>query len=231
MDTATLDLLRRVDTPTVCNAVEVIDGRRGFDRYTRGTLLASHPQAGAICGFARTAAIAGAAPPTEHGATIRARRIAYYRHMADGPRPALAVVQDLDGAQAVAAYWGEINATVHKGLGLAGALTNGVMRDLGDLPDGFPILAGSLGPSHAFVHVRSVGEPVTVFGLTVATGEFVHADRHGAVVVPATHLPGIADAILKLQRTERLILEPARAPGFDFAAFEAAWAAFEAART
>jgi len=44
------------------------------------------------------------------------------------------------------------------------------MRDLGGLPEGFPVIAGSVGPSHAFVHVREIGTPVTVFGLTVADG-------------------------------------------------------------
>ncbi|HAG25268.1 MAG TPA: acyl transferase, partial [Rhodobacter sp.] len=37
-------------------------------------------------------------------------------------------------------------------------------------------------------------------------------------------------AILKMQSTEKLILDPARAEGFDFAEFETAWAAFERAR-
>jgi len=36
---------------------------------------------------------------------------------------------------------------------------------------------------------------------------------------------------MKMQQTEQLILGPARAEGFDFAKFEAAWAAFEKART
>ena len=30
-----LDRLRAVDTPTVCNAIEVAPGRRGFARFTR----------------------------------------------------------------------------------------------------------------------------------------------------------------------------------------------------
>ena len=141
----------------------------------------------------------------------------YYRHMAEGPRPALAVVEDMDGADAVGAFWGEINTTVHRGFGLSGALTNGVMRDLGDLPEGFPVIAGSVGPSHAFVHVREIGTPVTVFGLTVADGELIHADRHGALVIPEGYLPELARAIPKLLETERLVLEPARAPDFDFA--------------
>ena len=44
----------------------------------------------------------------------------YYRHMAEGPRPGVAVIQDLDVPNAIGAYWGEINTEVHKGFGLAG---------------------------------------------------------------------------------------------------------------
>ena len=157
--------------------------------------------------------------------------MAYYRMMAEAPRPTVAVIEDVDFPTCVAAYWGEINTTVHKGLGVAGALTNGVVRDLGDLPDGFPVVAGSIGPSHGFAHLREIATPVTVFGLTVAPGDLVHADRHGAVVIPPDVLPGLADGIRRLLATERLILEPARRDGFDFAAFEAAWTAFENART
>ncbi|EKE43130.1 hypothetical protein OCGS_2721 [Oceaniovalibus guishaninsula JLT2003] len=226
-----LDLLRKVDTPTVCNAIEIVQGRRGFDRFTRGTMLSSAPEAGAIVGRARTAQIAALAPSDEPAETIRARRMAYYRHMAEGDGPAVAVVEDLDGADAIGAFWGEVNTWVHKAFGLSGTLTNGVMRDLGDLAPGYTVIAGSVGPSHGFVHVRSVAQPVTVFGLTVAPGDWVHADRHGAVVIPDDVLPGLKDAIATLWRTEAIVLDAARDPQFDLARFEKAWAAFEAART
>jgi len=81
------------------------------------------------------------------------------------------------------------------------------------------------------VHVREVGTPVTVFGLTVNPGDLVHADRHGAVVVPPAVLPTLEAAIEKLFESERLILEPARSSGFDIDALEVAWQAFERART
>lgn len=106
-----------------------------------------------------------------------------------------------------------------------------MVRDLGDLPQGFPVIAGSIGPSHGFVHVRSVGQPVRVMGLMVCQGDLVHADRHGAVVVPPDVIGALGAAIGKLQATERLVLDPARGPDFDFAAFEQAWATFEKART
>ncbi|WP_300518363.1 RraA family protein [Aliiroseovarius sp.] len=231
MDQSLLDLLKQVDTPTVCNAIEVAQGKRGFDAFTRGTMLCSAPDEPAMVGYARTARIAAVAPPSEPPEVIKARRMCYYRHMAEGSRPGIAVVEDLDFPHAIGAYWGEINTTVHKGFGLSGALTNGVMRDLGDLPEGFPVVAGSIGPSHGFVHVREVGTQVTIFGLVISDGDLVHADRHGALVIPPEVIPLLEGAIRKLLDTERLVLDPAREEGFDFEAFEAAWAAFEAART
>ncbi|AUQ48891.1 Demethylmenaquinone methyltransferase [Phaeobacter inhibens] len=226
-----LDLLRQVDTPTVCNAIEVAEGKRGFNAFTRGTMLASAPEAGAMVGYARTARISALAPPTEPSEVIKARRMDYYRHMASGPRPAVTVVEDVDFPNCIGAYWGEINTTVHKGFGISGALTNGVMRDLGDLPEGFPVIAGSIGPSHGFVHVKEIATPVTVFGLQIRDGDLVHADRHGALVIPPAVLPYLEGAIRKLLETEKLVLDPARKEGFDFEAFETAWSAFEAART
>ncbi len=225
-----LELLRSVDTPTVCNAIEVAQGKRGFNNFTRGTMLCSAPDDPAIVGYASTAKIAAVNPPTEAPDVIRARRMAYYKQMAEAPQPSVAVIEDEDYPNAVGAYWGEVNTTIHKGFGMSGTLTNGVMRDLGDMADGYPVVAGSIGPSHGFVHVTELAGPVEVFGLTVNPGDLIHADRHGAVVVPKDVIDQLGAAIKKMQDTEHLILEPARQEGFDFEAFEAAWAAFEKAR-
>lgn len=226
-----LTLLRSVDTPTVCNAIEVAQGQRGFNAFTRGTMISSAPDDPAIVGYAITAKIQALKPPTETPDVIRARRMAYYKAMAEGGKPSVAVVEDTDFPHAIGAFWGEVNTTIHKGFGLSGTLTNGVMRDLGDMADDYPVIAGSIGPSHGFVHVTELGTPVTIFGLTVQQGDLIHADRHGAVVIPPEVVDQLADAIQKMQDTEHLVLGPAREPGFDFEKFEAAWAAFERART
>jgi len=230
MDAILRELLCLVDTPTVCNAIEVVQGKRGFAAFTRGTMICTEPGLAAV-GYAVTARIAALAPSSDAAEVIRARRIAYYRAMHDGLKPSIAVVEDTDFPHCIGAYWGEVNTTIHQGFGMAGALTNGVVRDLGDLPHGFPVIAGSIGPSHGFVHVVDLGQPVRIFGLTIAQGDLIHADRHGALVIPPAVVPHLAAAIRKMQATERLILDPARMPGFDFDKFEAAWAAFEAART
>ena len=235
MQSTLLKMLQEVDTPSVCNAIEVAQGQRGFANFTRGTMLCSAPEEGAVVGYALTAKIAGLEPPTESPEVLKQRRMDYYRYMADGPKtghgPGITVVEDLDFPHCISAYWGEINTTVHQGFGIAGALTNGVMRDLGALPDGFPVIAGSIGPSHGFVHVREIDCDVEVFGMRVSPGDLIHADRHGALVIPLEVIPRLEAALNKMMANEQLVLGPAQQAGFDFDAFEKAWAEFEAART
>lgn len=226
-----LALLRTVDTPTVCNAIEVAQGKRGFNRFTRGTMQHSKPGDPAIVGFARTARISGLAPPIEAADVIRARRMDYYRAMAGGDGPTAAVIEDVDYPNCIAGWWGEVNVAVHKGLGLAGAVTNGVLRDLDVIDEGFPVLAGSIGPSHGYVHVVDIGTQVSIMGMRVAQGELIHADRHGALVIPFDVVPDLKRAIETVIASENIVLGPARAPGFDIDKLEEVWAAFEAART
>ncbi len=224
-----LERLAETDTPTVCNAIEVAQGRRGFDSWTRGTVLASISSP--IVGFARTATIAAATPPTMPDEEVREIRLEYFRSMADGQRPAVAVVEDLDYPDCVGAWWGEVHTAVHKGLGLAGVVTNGAMRDLDNLEPGFPVIAGSVGPSHAFVHVRDIGVDVSVFGMAVRQGDLVHADQHGALVVPPDVFDSLDSALDELAAAEAVILGPAREPDFDIDKLEAAWKSFERRRT
>ena len=223
-------LLRGVDTPTVCNAIEVAQGQRGFDNFTHHTMLCADETLPPVCGYARTARIRALSPPQENPDVIKKKRMAYYRYMSQGPRPAVVVIEDVDWPDCIGAYWGEINTTIHGGFGLEGVVTNGVMRDLGDLHPGFQVIANSIGPSHGFVHVLDFDRPVSFFGLNVGPGDVVHADRHGAVVIPEQVLPDMAISIEKLLHSEKLILGPAREKGFDFEKFEQAWDNFEKSR-
>jgi len=231
LDPELLTLLRSVDTPTVCNAIEVAQGKRGFSRFTRGTMICSAPEGGAMVGFAKTAKIAAVEPPSENQDIIKERRMNYYRYMSEVDGPMVTVIEDVDYPDCIGAYWGEINTKVHKGFGLSGALTNGVMRDLGDLAEDFLVVAGSVGPSHGFVHVREIDAPVNIFGMTVTPGELIHADRHGAVVIPNEVIPILKDSIHKLFASERLILDPAEKTEFSFDDFKKAWEDFEKSRT
>jgi len=146
-------------------------------------------------------------------------------------RVSLAVVEDLDFPRAIGAYWGEINCTVHKAFGISGTLTNGVMRDLDDLPSDYPVIAGSIGPSHSFVRIEEINVDVNIFGLKVSPNDLVHADKHGALIIPNEIISELESAIIKLLDTEQIILKPAQKENMSFSEFEKAWEAFENSRT
>ena len=224
-------VLRDVDTPTVCNAIEVAQGKRGFNKFTKGTMYSSDPSFGSFVGYARTAKISGISAPIEPSETIRALRMKYFHHMASGEEPKIAVVEDVDFPDCVSAWWGEVHTAVHKGLGVAGAITNGVMRDLGTLEPGFPIIAGYVGPSHAFVRATELATKVNIFGLEIEDGDLIHADQHGALVIPSDVIETLEGSIEKLISTEHLILGPAREPDFNIQKLEIAWKKFEKSRT
>jgi len=105
------------------------------------------------------------------------------------------------------------------------------MRDLDVLDEGFPVLAGSIGVSHGFVHVVEVGSAVSIFGLRIEQGDLVHADRHGALVIPPDVVQELELAIETVIAHEAIILGPARRSEFNLEMLEEAWAEFERKRT
>jgi regulator of RNase E activity RraA len=65
---------------------------------------------------------------------------------------------------------------------------------------------------------------VTVAGMLVSPGDIVHADRHGAAVIPADVVADIPKICDLLARKEKVILDAARKPGFSTADIRAAFA-------
>jgi len=63
-------------------------------------------------------------------------------------------------------------------------ITDGSVRDLDAMSPGFFVLAGSVMPSHAYVHLVEFGGTVSIAGMVVSPNDVIHADRHGAVVIP-----------------------------------------------
>jgi regulator of RNase E activity RraA len=210
-----LAVLTRWDTPTICNALEEIVPERRGHGFTTQHLFALDPNLPPVCGFARTATIRAAEAPPESAAEMAAKRTAYYEYVAAGPMPTIAVIQDLDPRPGIGAFWGEVQTTVHKGLGVLGAVTNGSFRDLPDSARGFNLIGGKVGPSHAYVHLVDIDCLVTVHGLTVSTNDIVHMDQHGAVMIPADAAKRIPVAIDLITRREKVIIEAAQAENFD----------------
>jgi regulator of RNase E activity RraA len=211
---AELAELRKLDTPTVCNALEIVAPERRTLGFTTRTFHVARPQLPPMVGYARTATVRAMQPPARDKAALRAQRFAYFDYIAAGPAPRIMVIQDLDTSAGFGAFWGEVQSNVHKALGCLGGITNGSIRDLDMLAEGFQLLAGEINPSHAWTHLVDFGTQVNVFGMTVQSGDLVHADRHGAVVIPHEVARKVPEAAALLTRREAVILSAVKAPGF-----------------
>ena len=211
-----LQILTAWDTPTICNALElIIPERRGLG-FTTEPFVALDSSLPPICGFARTATIRAAEPSRADSAKVAADRLAYYHYVCQQPLPSIVVIQDLDMNPGIGAFWGEVQTNIHKGLGVAGCVTNGSFRDVTDSARGFQLLGGKVGPSHAFVHLVDIDCQVTVHGMNVCGNDIIHADQHGAVMIPQTAVKKIPEMIDVITRREKVILDAAKRPDFCF---------------
>jgi regulator of RNase E activity RraA len=133
------------------------------------------------------------------------------------------VIEDIDGDDVgYGAFWGEVQTNVHKALGVLGVVTNGSIRDIPMVAKGFQMLAGSIGPSHAFVRIEEFGTPVNVHGMATQSGDLIHADQHGAVVVPADKVDEMMKALEGLTEREARIIETANDPNMTLEQLKAA---------
>lgn len=209
-----LDALRALDTPTVCNALEVVAPDRRGSGYTVQPFYCPRPELGSMVGYARTAKIRAMQPGQRTAEADTEARLAYYEHVADGTGPTVTVIEDIDAIPGYGAWWGEVNTNIHRGFGSVGVVTNGSIRDLDDAAEGFHMLAGMANPSHAWVRIEAHAVPVTVHGMTVAPGDLVHADRHGAVVIPIDAAADVPAAAADIAAKEQVIIEASQSPGF-----------------
>ena len=144
------DFLQSIDTPTVCNLVEIVaPERRGFG-YTVKHLHCPFPELAPIVGFAKTVTFKAKDAVALGDAGYMQRRLDYLDYVAASPQPSIMVMEDLDGEHVgYGAFWGEVQSNVHKALGCLGVVTNGSIRDIPMIAPGFQMLAGSIVPSHA----------------------------------------------------------------------------------
>jgi regulator of RNase E activity RraA len=213
--------LRSIDTPTVCNLIEIVTPERRGAGYTVSHLHCPFPDLPPMVGFAKTVVIR--ARDKVSGPGYMQKRMDYLDYVATAPRPSVVVIEDKDEPPGYGAFWGEVQTNVHKALGCLGTITNGSVRDIPAVAEGFQMLSGSLSPSHAYVHVVEFGVPVTIHGMAVKSGDLVHADRHGAVIVPVDKIDAMQTALDGLARQEARIIAAARAPGATVETIKAAF--------
>jgi regulator of RNase E activity RraA len=204
-----LALLRKYDTPTICNVIEIFKVRPQTAGYMDGRIRACFPEMPPIAGYASTVTFRSAAAPSAGNAygTLD-RQVA---HFAELPQPVVVVFQDLDSPP-VAATFGEVMTQTYKAFGAAGLITSGAARDLDQVRAiGFPCFSDGVICSHGYPCILDVHVPVHVGGITVQPGDLLHGDCNGVTTIPHGIASEVAHACEEFTAAEMIVIDYVKA--------------------
>ncbi len=199
-----LDELRKYDTPTICNVVELYDLYPRTAGYMDARIIACYPKLPPMVGFASTATFRSASPPRSGSAYAGLdEQVARFREL---PGPAVVVFQDLDSPPAAATF-GEVMCTTYQAFGAVGLITSGAGRDLDQVEAlNFPCFTSSTICAHGYCHIPSIHVPVHVGGVTIHPGDLLHGDRNGVTTIPLEIASELPQACAELAAAEAVVL-------------------------
>ncbi|WP_299450128.1 RraA family protein [uncultured Serinicoccus sp.] len=194
-----LGFLRGVDSPTVANAIERLSLRDRTHGFIGGRVRCTFPDLGVMAGRALTVRVSDApGPPPQREQWWR-----MWEELEGMQGPTVLVFADASGAPHRVAYAGEVMVRLARRLGAVGMVTDGALRDLDEVHAlGFHYFMRYPVVSHANFEVVSVGEPVVVDGQQIRTGDLLHGDANGIVVVPWEGLGGLPEQVEAVRSTE-----------------------------
>jgi 4-hydroxy-4-methyl-2-oxoglutarate aldolase len=217
---ADLELLRKFDTPTVCNVVELLEHRPRTAGYMDARIQACFPKLPPMVGYASTATFRSAAPP--RAGNVYSSLVEQVASFAELPGPAVVIFQDLDNPVSAATF-GEVMCTSYKAFGAAGIITSGAGRDLDQVEAlGFPCFSNGTICAHGCCHIVQGHVPVHVGGVMVHPGDLIHGDRNGVTTIPVEFASAVAHACADFMAAEAVVLDYLKAGRVDPKGFAAA---------
>lgn len=217
---ADLKLLRKFDTPTICNVVELFDIRPRTAGYMDKRIQACYPKLPPMVGYAATATFRSAAPPSS--GNVYAGLAEQVAAFAELPGAAVVVFQDLDNPVAAATF-GEVMCTTYKAFGAAGLITSGAARDLEQVEGlHFPCFADGVICAHGYCHIPQINVPVHVGGVMIQPGDLIHGDCNGVTTIPNHLASATAEACPELAAAEAIVLDYLKAGKIDPKGYAAA---------
>ena len=202
---ADLELLRKYDTPTICNVIELFDLRSRIAGYTDSRIQACYPKLPPMVGYATTATFRSAAPPRSGDVySGLAEQVATF---ASFPQPTVVVFQDLDDPPASATF-GEVMCSTYKAFGSVGLITSGAGRDLDQVEAlNFSCFTNGTICAHGYCHIVQINVPVHVGGVTIHPGDLLHGDRNGVTTIPLEIASPVAHACADYAAAEAIVLD------------------------
>src|SRR5918994_3274413 len=201
--------LRSVDSPTISNAIEPFKVRDRTEGFIGGEVRSLFPEMPPMVGAALTVTMTNTPGPTAG----RENWWRMYEALSQIPAPSVLTVQDLSGAPSRCALAGEVMTTMAMRLGAVGMVTDGGLRDVHEVRQlEFAYFARYIVVSHGNFGVVDVGGPGTLDGKEIKTGDILHGDANGIVIVPREVLDGLPEAVKEVRSRERATMDFVNGP-------------------
>jgi regulator of RNase E activity RraA len=206
-----LDALRRIDSPTIANAIETFKVRPRVDGYVGMDIKCIFPSLPPMLGYAITCTVDST---TEGREGIGFNEL--YKILQDAPKPAVIVMKDVGEDILHSCHAGEVMSTTMKRLGAVGILTDGGLRDVKEVKNlgGFHYFCSGLVVSHGNPICVSVGDTVTISGMTVKPGDLLHGDVNGVVLIPDECAADVAAAAVETWVREGEVMRNVARPDY-----------------
>ncbi len=210
---SSIDYLKTVDTPTLSNAIELLQLRPQSEGFTPLSVRCLFPEFGRMVGYAVTAQV----ETMSEGAPDWNLFMQLFEAVGQSPKPAVVALQEVGPHRDYAAHCGEVMATILTRIGAIGLVTDCAVRDIVEVRAmKFLYFARGLVASHANFRIARVGVPIQVEGLAIRPGDLLHGDENGLIVVPSEGLTRLPDAVDAVRSREGDLMRFARSPEFSF---------------
>ena len=180
--------LAEFDTPTVANGLEMLGVCDPTVGYTGPDVRALMPEMGVRLGIAATSRLDTTTAGTDNPPSLMKewlRLMVKTARVGSAVLPVFAVMESVGPRARYTVTIGDMMATQMTIAGCVGFVTNGSMRDIeGVRQVGLPCWAAGLSVMHGKLRWIDVGSPVLIDGMTVRTGDIIHADVNGVLVIP-----------------------------------------------
>ena len=218
LTTAQLEELKSFDSPTIANAIEQFKVRDQTLGYVGANVRALFPN--------KHEPMVGYAVTAKGDSTTYARRrdsalqFGLWEALDASPNPSVVVIQDAGNNPSKSCHCGDVMGTMIRALGGIGLVSDGGVRDLPEVEAlGLHYFARGPVVAHGTAIIFDAGEPVVIDGVPIQTGDLLHGDVNGLVVIPSEIAGEVADAARAVIADESKRKEFAASPDFTLAGY------------
>ena len=198
--------LKGWDSPTVSNAVELLQKRDRTTGFASSEVRCLYPELPPMVGYAVTCTIDSSTPGGQRASKIGD----LIDLLARAPQPSVVVAQHKGPDRMRSCFVGDLSATLYHHLGAVGVVSDTPSRDVAMIQErvpGFQVFGPGTVASHGNGAVLEVDVPVVIGGLQVEPGDLLHGDLNGLLSIPAEATPDILAMCEEVRRAEQSIFE------------------------